>query len=95
MRARPAILFLWALAGIIAGMGSSPVQAGRTIRGLQALYDFSSPSGSLVRDRSGLDPAIDLKLRDPGKGERSKGSLQIHKPTILASTQKQGVAYLN
>ena len=87
MRARPAILFLWALAGILSGMGSSPVQAGRTIRGLQALYDFSSPSGSLVRDRSGLDPAIDLKLRDPGKVERSKGSLQIRKPTILESTQ--------
>ena len=60
-------------------------RSSRTGRGLLALYDFASASGSTVRDVSGVEPALDLQIVDPKAVKRSKGSLEIHGVTMIRS----------
>ncbi len=61
----------------------------RTSAGLIALYDFSSASGQVVKDRSGSKTPLDLVIKDMGRVTRKPGSLVIKSPTIIRS-QKQG-----
>jgi len=57
----------------------------RVTNGLQAIYDFADEDGTLVRDRSGAKPPLDLNVADIKAVKRSGGSLQILKPTIIRS----------
>ncbi len=60
--------------------------ADRHQEGLVVLYDFSNPAGSLVEDRSGQLPALRLKIANPENVKRSKGTLQIIRPTTIKAT---------
>ena len=62
-------------------------QPQRTAEGLLALYDFSHSEGEWIRDRSGLEPALDLKIDDLKTVRRREGSLEIISETqILSAT---------
>ncbi len=61
--------------------------AERVASGLVVFYDFGSAQGAVVRDRSDVKPAIDLKIAAPQNVQRTKGSLKIHKGTVIRSTQ--------
>ena len=58
---------------------------GRTRQGLQALYDFSSGGGDVVRDRSGAESPLDLRIADPGAVEWREGALEVVRPTRIRS----------
>ncbi len=59
--------------------------AKRSTAGLQALYDFQSASGEIVKDRSGVGRPVDLRIRSLNAVRRTKGSLEVRKPTIIRS----------
>ena len=51
---------------------------GRVINGLLAFYDFQSTDGEIIKDRSGLGEAADLKIRGELEAvRRAKGSLEL------------------
>ena len=56
--------------------------------GLVALYDFGSPDGALVPDRSGFLEAADAKLDDPDAVRLADGALAIDRPTRLRSRER-------
>ena len=85
MRESRLILPAWALISILAGGGSSQAPAQRATRDLQALYDFSSASGPVIKDRSGTRQPIDLRLGDAKGVGRSKGTLKIRRGTLVQS----------
>ncbi len=85
MRASRLILPAWALISILAGVGSSQAPAQRATRDLQALYDFSSASGPVIKDRSGTGQPIDLRLGNAKGVDRSKGTLKIRRGTLVQS----------
>ena len=68
---------------LFAALPGSALAQERATKGLQALYDFSAPSGDVVKDRSGVAPALDLRIANPKNVRRSKGALEIQKGTIL------------
>ncbi|MDP6718650.1 MAG: hypothetical protein QGF59_08380, partial [Pirellulaceae bacterium] len=47
----------------------------RTRGGLQALYDFRSADGSVVKDQSGVGDPVHLRIENIKSVRRSKGSL--------------------
>lgn len=55
----------------------------RISKGLVALYEFTSTSGSIVKDRSGAGAPLDLKIDNLKAVRRGKGTLEIHGKTIL------------
>ena len=57
----------------------------RTRRGLQVLYDFRSPSGLVVKDRSGVGKSIDLRITNPKAVHQSNGSLEVRGNTLIQS----------
>jgi hypothetical protein len=59
--------------------------AGRTTEGLLALYDFTGTDGMTIQDRSGLDPALDLKIEDSKAVSRTRGVLKVHGETQIRS----------
>jgi PKD repeat protein len=61
------------------------VEPGLANDGLVALYEFEEGSGSVARDTSGVAPALDLTLRNPGAGEWTAGGLRTN-GTILESS---------
>ena len=64
--------------------------ATRATRGLQALYDFSSVKGAVVKDRSGVGEPADLRIGNPDAVVRSKGSLVVRGKTIIKSQKPPG-----
>ncbi len=74
----------WTLAGLAS---FSPLAAQRVTSGLQVLYDFESPGGTLVKDRSGAGQPVDLRIPDPKAVRRTKGALEIRGKTLLRSGQ--------
>jgi hypothetical protein len=55
--------------------------------GLVALYDFSEGSGSVVRDVSGVDTPLDLRIADTASTRwLSGGGLEVLRPTLIASS---------
>jgi hypothetical protein len=64
---------------------SSESNSLRTRSGLLALYEFSSSSGFIVKDRSSVGRPIDLQITNPGSVRRSKGSLEVHGKTLIQS----------
>ncbi len=59
--------------------------AERTRDGLLALYDFSGKDPSVVEDRSGVSPPLDLRIADAKAVQRSGGVLHLTSPTLIAS----------
>lgn len=59
----------------------------RVTEGQVLLFDFDEGAGTVVHDGSGLVPAIDLSIGDPGAVQwlAAEGALQITAPTILTS----------
>jgi hypothetical protein len=62
----------------------------RTQGGLQALYDFSSPSGNIVKDRSGVGEPMDLRISEPKSVRRTEGSLEVRGTTLIRSEKPAG-----
>ncbi len=56
---------------------------GRVSGGLLVLYDFSESGGPLIKDRSGVGPALDLRIADSKAVRRSNGSLQVLSKTAI------------
>ena len=59
--------------------------AQRVSSGLLVIYDFSAAQGASVKDRSGVQPMVDLRIVNPQNVRRMKGSLEIRKNTIIRS----------
>lgn len=54
---------------------------------LQALYTFEEGSGDTVRDRSGVDPRLDLKIEHPSAVEWTDGALVVRSATKIKSSR--------
>ncbi|MCZ6795208.1 MAG: DUF1592 domain-containing protein [Planctomycetota bacterium] len=67
--------------------GDSSPGVTRTRSGLQVLYDFSSPSGPIVKDRSGVGTPVDLRITKAGAVSRSRGALEVRGETLIRSTE--------
>ena len=72
---------------VSSGCSLAPCQAQRTTRGLQVLYDFSSATGALVKDRSGNGQPLNLRIGDPRGVQRSPGTLEIRGSARVQSTE--------
>src|SRR5919108_2349613 len=59
--------------------------AARTRDGLQALYDFRSSSGEIVKDCSGVGLPLDLRITSPEAVRRAEGSLEVRGKTLIRS----------
>ena len=57
---------------------------------LLALYDFAGAEGDTIRDRSGQEPPLDLKIANTNAVRRTKGELEIRGPAGIASEQAAG-----
>lgn len=56
------------------------------VPGLLALYDFSEAGSDVVRDRSGVGKALDLRIEDTSSTRwLAGGGLQLLSPTLIAS----------
>ena len=55
--------------------------------GLLALYDFRLVKGELVRDRSGVGQALDLRIEAPGNVRRFEGGLEVRDGTLIRSAK--------
>jgi len=61
------------------------ISAERVDNGLLAFYDFNTIEGPIVKDRSGLKPSLDLRIRAKGNTRRTNSSLEIIKGTVITS----------
>ena len=59
--------------------------AQRAGEGLMALYDFTGKDDTIIRDRSGAGPALDLKIENPKAVSRTRGVLKVHGETQIRS----------
>ena len=59
----------------------------RAAEGLLALYDFGSSEGSVVKDVSGVEPALDLQIANSKAVKRAKGSLEVRGQTMIKSVK--------
>ncbi len=59
--------------------------AQRTRSGLLLLYDFSSTDGPIIKDRSGVGEAVDLRIENMDSVRRSKGSVEVRGKTLIRS----------
>jgi len=57
----------------------------RTRIGLQALYDFASTDGPVVKDRAGAGEPVHLRVTDMKAVRRSQGSLEVRGKTRIRS----------
>ena len=57
----------------------------RAVEGLLALYNFGSNEGSVVKDVSGVEPALDLQIANNKAVKWGKESLDVHGRTIIKS----------
>jgi hypothetical protein len=63
-----------------------PNPGDRVTEGLVALYDFEEASGSIVHDRSGVSPALDLIIEDGAGTSWIPGALNVQDNSIIRST---------
>ena len=71
--------------------GGSQQDLQRVGGGLEALYEFNSSEGAVVKDRSGNDPALDLRIGDPKAVRLSDGGLEvIGKHSFAPKSQRLG-----
>ncbi len=74
------------LSGLLLVLSSATLwSAERTTEGLLALYDFTGTDGVTIQDRSGVDPALDLKIEDSKAVSRTRGVLKVHGETQIRS----------
>jgi hypothetical protein len=59
--------------------------AERVTQDLIALYTFEENAGTVVNDRSGVNPAVNLVVADPTRVQWTPGQLTITQATIIAS----------
>ncbi len=59
--------------------------AGRVQAGLVALYDFQEDSGPIIKNRSRVGPAADLRIENLKAVRRSKGALEVQGKTLIRS----------
>ena len=76
-----------ALACLLALTLALPAADMRVQSGVLAVYDFGSAEGAVVRDQSGVKPALDLRIDQPANVRRTAGTLEIHRATGIRSTQ--------
>ena len=69
--------------GLPVGARAADESSGRVRAGLVALYDFQEDSGPIVKDRSGVGPAADLRIEDLKAVRRSQGSLEVRGKTLI------------
>ncbi len=62
-------------------------RSSRVTSGLQVLYDFASPSGAVIHDRSGVGKPINLSISDSKAVKRSEGKLTVSGKTTIRSTR--------
>ena len=55
--------------------------------GLLALYDFRLTKGELVKDRSGVGQALDLRIENPRNVRRFEGGLEVRGQTLIRSSK--------
>ncbi|MCK4471729.1 MAG: hypothetical protein KAW49_08070, partial [Anaerolineae bacterium] len=67
-------------------LGDIDLRPPRVTSGLQVLYTFQEGSGTTVHDVSGVDPPLDLTVKDEGNVDWIPGGgLSINSSTIVAS----------
>jgi hypothetical protein len=59
--------------------------AERVQSGMLVAYDFASAEGAVVKDRSGVVPALDLRIDRPGNVRRQAGSVEIRNTAAIRS----------
>lgn len=64
---------------------SSEISLARTRSGLQALYDFRSTDGPVVKDQSGVGEPVHLRIENSNSVRRSEGSLEVRGQTLIRS----------
>jgi hypothetical protein len=64
----------------LAGIGTA---AERVQSELNVLYDFRSVEGGVIRDVSGLNPSLDLRIADPKAVQHTAAGLEIVGPTLM------------
>ncbi len=68
------------------GQNSGDVsRSSRVTSGLQILYDFASPSGAIIQDRSEVGEPINLSISDAKAVQRSAGKLVVIGKTTIRS----------
>jgi hypothetical protein len=78
----------------LALIASVPGQAAvRVTSGLVAIYDFGDDQGRSVKDRSGMEPLMNLRIKDTKSTRRVKGSLEVIGETGIESEQTAGKLY--
>ncbi|MDF1837549.1 MAG: hypothetical protein P1V35_06765, partial [Planctomycetota bacterium] len=60
--------------------------SGRISSGLVAEYHFDEGTGSIVQDRSGVSPAMNLNIENTGAVSWLPGGLSISSPTLLSTS---------
>jgi hypothetical protein len=71
-----------------AGLGSTrAAEGGARVSGeLIALYDFEEASGTVIHDRAGVAPSLDLRIETPAGVRWQDGALVVESPASIAST---------
>ncbi len=94
----PTLCLILALATMLLGANAQDQEVAKTTpdgankpervsRDLLALYDFQSDAGRLVRDRSGVGQALNLRIEEPRNVRRASGSLEVRKKTLIRSEE--------
>ena len=74
--------------GLVVLMTCLPLHAAERVNeGLLALYDFRLAKGELVKDRSGVGQALDLKIENLKNVRRSEGGLEVRAQTLIRSVK--------
>ena len=64
---------------------STQLSAQRATGGLLALYNFDETEGKIIKDHSGVEPAMDLEIENLKAVSRSDGILRVHGETRILS----------
>ena len=73
--------------------GMAGQAAVRVNAGLVAAYDFRDDTDRFIRDRSGVQPLMDFRIKDAQSTRRAKGTLEIIGETGVQSLQAAGKLY--
>jgi len=67
----------------LSNIGNAAEPPARVQDGLQALYDFGSEDGNLVKDLSGNGQRHDLRIADPKSVRHSSAGLEVIGKTLI------------
>lgn len=74
------------LSGLEVWRKAEPAPSEAAVRsGLVALYSFDADDGQIVRDTSGVDEPLDLRIETPGAIRWQDGHLIVHASAVIAS----------